>query len=393
MSPADKIPLLDLRAQFATIKDEIMAPVERIFEQQSFILGPWVENAEKDLAAYLRVPHAIGVSSGTDALLLSLMALGVGPGDAVLTTPFTFFATVGSIVRLGAEPVFADIDPESFNLDPRQAARALERPEVAGRVKVMIPVHLFGQPADMYPLMTLAQDHGLAVVEDAAQAIGAHYPGPGGKLMAAGSMGSTGCFSFFPSKNLGGAGDGGLITTCDDELAEKLRSMRTHGSHPREKYRHLWVGGNFRLDALQAAVVQAKLPHLDDWSRGRRANAERYDQLLEQAGLVEKGLVRPPVRCWPEQPQSHVFNQYVVRVKERDRLMAALLEAGIGCAVYYPLPLHLQECFAHLGGKEGDLPVAEQAAREVLALPVYPELTPAQQERVVGVMADFYRGR
>ncbi len=391
MSPADKIPLLDLKAQFAAIKDEIMAPVERIFEQQSFILGSWVENAEKDLAAYLEVPHAIGVSSGTDALLLSLMALGVGPGDAVLTTPFTFFATVGSIVRLGAEPVFADIDPESFNLDPEQAARALEA--ASGRVKAMIPVHLFGQPAEMYPLMTLAQDHGLAVVEDAAQAIGARYPGPAGGLKPVGSMGSTGCFSFFPSKNLGGAGDGGLVTTCDDELARKLRSMRTHGSHPREKYRHLWVGGNFRLDALQAAVVQAKLPHLEDWSQARRDNAGRYDQLLEQAGLVEKGLVRPPLRCWPHQPQSHVFNQYVVRVKERDRLMAALQEAGIGCAVYYPLPLHLQECFAYLGGKEGDLPAAEQAAREVLALPVYPELTPAQQERVVGVMADFYRGR
>ena len=391
MSPADKIPLLDLKAQFAAIKDEIMAPVERIFEQQSFILGPWVEDAEKELAAYLEVPHAIGVSSGTDALLLSLMALGVGPGDAVLTTPFTFFATVGSIVRLGAYPVFADIDPESFNLDPGQAARALEA--ASGRVKAMIPVHLFGQPADMYPLMTLAQDHGLAVVEDAAQAIGARYPGPAGGLKPVGSMGSTGCFSFFPSKNLGGAGDGGLVTTCDDELAQKLRSMRTHGSHPREKYRHLWVGGNFRLDALQAAVVQAKLPHLEDWSQARRDNAGRYDRLLEQAGLLEKGLVRPPLRCWPEQPQSHVFNQYVVRVKERDRLVAALQEAGIGCAVYYPLPLHLQECFAHLGGKEGDLPVAEQAAREVLALPVYPELTPAQQERVVGVMADFYRGR
>jgi dTDP-4-amino-4,6-dideoxygalactose transaminase len=385
------VPLLDLKAQFAQIKDEVLPRVQEVFEQQAFILGPHVNRAEEELAAYLGAPHAVGVSSGTDALLLSLMALEVGPGDGVVTTPFTFFATAGSIVRLGALPLFADIDPDTYNLDPAEVERLLGRDDLPARPKAMIPVHLFGQPAEMARLNGLAEKHGLAVVEDAAQAIGAAYPPPaGGAPVKCGNLGHTGCFSFFPSKNLGGAGDGGLITCADDDLAVKLRSMRTHGSHPKEKYRHLWVGGNFRLDAVQAAVVSAKLPHLDDWSAARRANAARYGGLLEQAGLLSRGQVSPPLVSWPDLPQAHVFNQYVVRVQDRPGLMRHLAGRGIGHAVYYPTPLHLAECFAGLGHRPGDMPHAEKAAGEVLALPVFPELTEEQQATVVQAIKDFY---
>ncbi len=387
----EPVPLLDLKAQFATIKDQVMPLVEQVFQEQSFILGPHVARIEEALADYLQVEHALGVSSGTDALLLSLMALGVGPGHGVVTTPFTFFATVGSIARLGAVPLLADIDPLTYNLDPDRVARLLESKELPAEPKALVPVHLFGQPAEMDPLLELARSHGLAVVEDAAQAIGARYPSQKAKEpLAVGGLGTTGCFSFFPSKNLGAAGDGGLITCRDDELARRLRSMRTHGSHPKEKYRHIHLGGNFRLDAVQAAVIQAKLPHLDQWSAARRANAARYDQMFRDAGLVERELVSLPHRAWPQVESSHVFNQYVVRVEDRDGLMQRLREERIGHAVYYPVPLHLAECFAHLGYRQGDFPRAEQAAGQVLALPVYPELEPAQQERVVGVIADFY---
>ncbi len=384
------VPLLDLKAQFAAIRDEVMPRVAEVFEQQAFVLGPHVARVEEELARYLGVPHALGVSSGTDALLLSLMALGVGPGHGVVTTPFTFFATVGSIVRLGAVPLFADIDPDTYNLDPAKVEELLARGDLPARPKAMIPVHLFGQPADMGPLMELANRYGLMVVEDAAQAIGAVYPRTDGGRQNLGSIGDTGCFSFFPSKNLGGAGDGGLITCRDGELAEKLRSMRTHGSHPKEKYRHLYVGGNFRLDAVQAAVISAKLPHLDKWSAARRANAADYDRLFAQSGLLDRGQVSLPFRAWPEVEQSHVFNQYVVRVQDRAGLMRRLGEAKIGHAVYYPTPLHLAECFSNLGYQPGDLPVAEKAAAEVLALPIYPELTMEQKERVVEVIRDFY---
>jgi len=392
MSQADqiKVPMLDLQAQFASVRGEIMPRVQEIFEKQSFILGPAVSGVEAELADYLGVKCAVGVSSGTDALLLALMALGVGPGDGVITTPFTFFATVGSIVRLGATPLFADIDPVSFNIDPAQVERLLAS-DLPVKPKALIPVHLFGQPADMTPLLELAQAHDLKVVEDAAQAIGCSHATAGHERPTMiGGLGHAGCFSFFPSKNLGGAGDGGLVTTNDEELGRRMLSMRAHGSHPNEKYRHVYVGGNFRLDALQAVVVSAKLPHLDDWSRARRANAADYRRLLTEAGLVERGLVAPPVELWPENWRGHIYNQFVPRVKERDGLLAALGAAGVGCAVYYPIPMHLLECFAYLGGREGQLPVAEQASREVLALPVYPELTMAQKERVVQVIADFY---
>lgn len=384
------VPLLDLKAQFRAIKDEVLAVVPQVFEEQAFILGPHVAEAEKELAAYLAVPHALGVSSGTDALLLSLMALGVGPGDGVVTTPFTFFATVGSIVRLGAVPLLADINPATYNLDPPQVAALLERPDLPAKPKAMVPVHLFGQPADMTPLMTIARAYNLLVVEDAAQAIGVTYPGPAGPARI-GSIGHTGAFSFFPSKNLGGAGDGGLITCLDPELAARLRSMRTHGSHPNEKYRHIYVGGNFRLDAVQAAVIRVKLKYLDQWSAARRANAADYDRLFADSGLVDKGLVSLPQRAWPDRPTTHVFNQYVIRVQDRDSLACSLGQAKIGNAVYYPIPMHLLECFANLGGKPGDLPVAEQTAREVLAIPIYPELTMQQKQRVVEVIANHYK--
>jgi dTDP-4-amino-4,6-dideoxygalactose transaminase len=384
------VPLLDLKAQFATIKDEIMPRVSEVFEQQAFILGPHVAQVEDELASYLKVPHAIGVTSGTDALLLSLMALGVGPGHGVVTTPFTFFATVGSIVRLGAVPLFADIDPDTYNLDPAKVEELIERDDLPARPKIMIPVHLFGQAADMTPLMELANKHGLMVVEDAAQTIGAVHPRQGGTTETVGSIGDTGCFSFFPSKNLGCAGDGGLITCQDDELAVKLKSMRTHGSHPREKYRHLYVGGNFRLDAVQAAVISAKLPHLDAWSAARRQNAADYDRMFTESGLLDRGQVSLPFRAWPEVAESHVFNQYVIRVQDRAGLMQRLGEAKVGHAVYYPTPLHLAECFASLGYEPGDLPIAERAASEVLAIPIYPELTMQQKERVVEVIREYY---
>jgi dTDP-4-amino-4,6-dideoxygalactose transaminase len=382
---------LDLKAQFATLKEELMPVVSEVFAEQGFILGPRVAKMEEEFASYLGVKHAVGVSSGSDALILSLMALGIGPGDGVITTPFTFFATAGAVVRLGAMPLFADIDPDTYNLDPQQVARLLERQDLPAPAKALIPVHLFGQPVDMAPLMELAQNHGLYVIEDAAQAIGAAYPDPaGGSSLQVGAMGHTGCFSFFPSKNLGAAGDGGLITCMDDDLGAKIRSMRTHGSHPQEKYRHLYVGGNFRLDSLQGAVLSVKLRHLEEWSAARRKNAAEYNRLFAESGLVEKGLVGTPKRVWPDLEQSHIYNQYVIRAQDRDGLMAALKEAGIGFAVYYPTPMHLLECFAFLGGRPGDFPVAEKASQEVLALPVYPELTPEQQQRVVQVIQDFY---
>lgn len=389
--PAEKmpVPLLDLKAQFDSIKPQVMAAVEQVFDNQGFILGPTVAQAEKTLAQYLGVPEAIGVSSGSDALLLSLMGLGVGPGDGVITTPFTFFATAGAVYRLGARPIFADIDPEDFNLDPAKVEELLAGP-LPAKPKAIIPVHLFGQPARMDRIMELARAHGLAVVEDAAQAIGARYPGAAG-VAPVGGLGDTGCFSFFPSKNLGAAGDGGLITASDPELAAKLRSMRTHGSHPKEKYRHIYVGGNFRLDAMQAAVIMAKLPRLSDWSDARRKNAGDYDRMFADSGLVNKGLIKTPKRLWPETAESHVYNQYVLRARDRDGLLKHLQGDKIGCAVYYPTPLHMLECFADLGYRAGDLPVAEAAAGEVIAIPVYPELSPAQKERVVEAIAAFYR--
>jgi dTDP-4-amino-4,6-dideoxygalactose transaminase len=367
------VPLLDLRAQFQTIRGEVMAAVERVFESQHFILGPEVEAFEKDAAEYCQIKHAIGCGSGSDALLLALTALGVGPGDEVVTASFSFFATAGSIARLGARPVFVDISPDDFNIDPNLIERA-----ITPRAKAILPVHLFGQCAEMDAIREVADRHNLPVVEDAAQAIGAGYC-----ERRAGAMGSVGCFSFFPSKNLGGAGEGGLMTTDDDDLAEKLRLLRVHGMRP--KYYHKVVGVNSRLDALQAAVLGVKLKYLDRWSDARRRNAEHYDKLFAEAGVEE--VTTPAVR--PN--RRHIFNQYTIRCSRRDELMDFLKRRGVGSEIYYPAPLHLQECFAHLGYKPGDLPATERASRECLSLPIYPELTEEMRQYVVEKIAEFYR--
>lgn len=358
-----KIPLLDLKAQYEPIREEIHEAVSRVLESQRFILGPEVEALERDVAAYCQCAHGVGVSSGTDALLISLMAIDTKPGDEVITTPFTFFATAGSIARLGARPVFADIDPATFNIDPAQIERVL-----TPRTRAIIPVHLYGQTADMDPILEIAQARGLFVIEDAAQAIGAEYQG-----RRAGSMGHFGCFSFFPSKNLGGFGDGGMVTTNSAKLADRLQLLRNHGYHP--QYYNKVVGGNFRLDALQAAVLRVKLRRLDGWIESRRRNAEIYRQLFRKAGLT--GPEDPSVGLPVEAPgRRHVYNQFVIRTRRRNRLMRRLKEAGISCEIHYPLPMHLQECFHHLGYSQGDFPAGEHAAACTLALPIYPELKP-----------------
>lgn len=372
---AISVPLLDLKAQYAQIKDKILAAVHEVLESQHFILGPKVVECEEQIARYCGCAHAVGVSSGSDALLISMMAEGIGPGDEVITTPYTFFATVGSIVRLGATPVFVDIDPVTYNLDCAQI-----EPRITPRTKAIMPVHLYGQCAEMEPLLEVAGRHGLVVIEDAAQAIGAEYHG-----RRAGSMGDYGCFSFFPSKNLGAGGDGGIVTTQDAGRAEKLRVLRMHGSKP--KYYHSLVGGNFRLDALQAAIVSAKLPYLDKWSAARQANAHRYRRLFASSGLVADGKIVLP----QEAPsRRHIYNQFVIRVERRNELQTYLREHRVGTEIYYPVPLHLQECFAALGYHEGDFPCSEAAARETLALPIYPELTDEQAAYVVQTIASFY---
>jgi dTDP-4-amino-4,6-dideoxygalactose transaminase len=370
-----QVPLLDLKAQYRTIKAEIDQAVTEVFESQYFILGPKVQQCEELLAQYCRCPHAVGVSSGTDALLIALMAEGIGAGHEVITTAHSFFATAGAIARTGAKPVFVDIDPATYNVRPDLIEAA-----ITPHTRAVIPVHLFGQMADMDPITEIAKRHNLIVIEDAAQSVGSEYKG-----RRAGSIGHYGCFSFFPSKNLGAAGDGGLVTTQDPARIEQLRTFRAHGS--KVKYFHKYVGGNFRLDALQAAVVSVKLPHLDGWTAGRQANAARYNELFRKAGLVDRGLVHCPV----EAPQRrHIYNQYVVRVQRRDDLQKHLTQAGIGNEIYYPVPFHLQECFSYLGGKVGDFPASEAAANNTVALPVYPELSSAQQEYVVQTIAAFY---
>ena len=375
------VPLLDLKAQYKTIRDEIRPVVDEIFESQYFILGPQVQKCEELVAAYCQCPHAVGVSSGSDALIIALMAEDIGPGDEVITTPYTFFATVGAIARVGAAPVFVDIDPVTFNMDMKQVAEA-----VTPATKAVIPVHLYGQMADMDPLMAIAAKHRLIVIEDAAQAIGAEYKG-----RRAGSIGDYGCFSFFPSKNLGGAGDGGIVTMRDKAKADRVRMLRNHGMEP--KYYHKFVGGNFRLDALQAGVINVKLPHLDSWSEGRQANARTYDRLFSEAGLVP-GKVRLPAHPHADPKKKsdhrHIFNQNVIRVEDRDALRAHLTGRGVGCEIYYPVPLHLQDCFACLGHQKGDFPFSEKAADETLALPIYPELTDEQQACVVNCIKEFY---
>jgi len=372
-----KVPLLDLKKQYQQIKAEILAATQEVYESQYFILGPKVEALEKEIAAYCGVKHAVGVSSGTDALLIALMAAGVGPGDSVITSPYTFFATAGAIARVGARPVFADIDLQTYNMDPGKLEDCLSDP-AGSRPKAVIPVHLYGQCADMEPILAAAARHRLVVIEDAAQAIGAVY-----RERQAGSMGACGCFSFFPSKNLGAFGDGGMVTTASAEMDEKLRVLRVHGSKP--KYYHQTIGGNFRLDALQAAIVAVKLKYLDGWTEARRLNAARYRELFLSAGLED--VVKLPL----EKEQRHIYNQFVISVAgKRDELRRFLDGAGIGTEVYYPVPLHLQECFAYLGYQPGDFPAAEYAAEHTIALPIYPELSPDQQAYVVETIRKFF---
>ncbi|MDW7760047.1 MAG: DegT/DnrJ/EryC1/StrS family aminotransferase [Acidobacteriota bacterium] len=378
-----KVPLLDLKAQYAGIRDDIRRAVDEVMDSQYFILGPKVEELEHRIAEYSGTEHAVGVSSGTDALLAALMAADVGPGDEVITTPFTFFSTAGAVSRLGARPVFVDIDPVTFNMDPAKIAGA-----VSPRTKALIPIHLFGQCADMDPILEAARASGLCVIEDAAQSIGAEY-----KEKRAGSMGHMGIFSFFPSKNLGGFGDGGMVVTRDEALREKLEMIRVHGSKP--KYFHKIVGANFRLDALQAAVLIVKLGHLDAWSKKRRENAAIYDAGFAESGLVAAGHVVTPVAVYREggDVNHHIYNQYTIRTTDRERrdaLRAFLAENGIGAEIYYPVPLHLQECFRDLGYKEGDFPESEAASARVLSLPIYPELTAEQQQYVVRKIAEFF---
>lgn len=369
-----RIPLLDLTAQYSAIRGEIEEAVRRVFQSQQFILGPDVAALEQEVAAYCGVEHAVGCGSGTDALLLALRALGIGPGDEVLTTPFTFFATGGAIANVGARPVFADIDPASFNLDPAQAREVLEK---RPRVRAILPVHLYGLCADMDPLLEMARRRGIPVIEDAAQAIGAEYCG-----RRAGSMGAIGCFSFFPTKNLGGAGEGGILTTHDAALAERLRALRVHGS--RLRYYHDEVGTNSRLDTLQAAVLRVKLRHLEEWTARRIALAETYRQTFRRLGT--------PVRVpeLPAYPARHVYHQFVIRAPRRDRLREFLAANGIGAEIYYPLPLHRQKCFDALGYTEGSFPESERAAREVLALPIYPELSAADVGEVCSTIHRFF---
>jgi dTDP-4-amino-4,6-dideoxygalactose transaminase len=344
-----------------------------VLESQHFILGPKVDQCEKAIAIYSQCSYAIGMSSGSDALLACLMAENIGPGDEVITTPYTFFATAGAIARLGAIPVFADIDPETYNLDP---AGILAK--ITPKTRAIIPVHLYGQMADMDAVMRVANEHGIAVIEDAAQAIGAEDKG-----RRAGSIGHYGCFSFFPSKNLGAAGDGGMVVTSDPIRAEKLRILRGHGSKP--KYHHKVIGGNFRLDAIQAAIVSAKLPYLDRWTAARQRNAKYYNQLLAETGL--------PIGLPAVVTDRHIFNQYVIRVAGRDELQTHLQKSGIGTEVYYPVPMHLQECFTYLGHTLGAFPESERAAKETLALPIHPELTESQAQFVVGCIREFFASR
>jgi dTDP-4-amino-4,6-dideoxygalactose transaminase len=364
-----QVPLLDLKAQYQTIKDEIAPAINDVCESQAFALGPAVAKFEKEVAAYCGIKHAIGVSSGTDALLVSLMALGVQPGDEVITSPFTFFATAGCIARLGAKPVFVDVDPDSYNIDPAGIEERLTE-----KTRAIIPVHLFGQIARMESTMEIARRHNLAVVEDAAQAIGASRDG-----IQAGSFGDCGCFSFYPTKNLGAFGDGGLVTTNNDQLADQIRVLRDHGQKPRYFYRV--IGGNFRLDGIQGAVLNVKLKYLDQWNEKRRQNAAIYDRLFADSPVKTPRIDAGNV-C--------IYHQYTVTVPERDRLQAFLADNGIGSAVFYPKPLHLQDCFSDLGYHPGDMPIAEKLCNEVLSLPVYPELLREQIEYTARTVLEFY---
>ncbi len=388
-----RVPLLDLKPQYLSLKKELDEAVLRVAESQYFILGPEVQKMEEEFCSYLKCKHAIGVSSGTDALLLALMAINIKPGDEVIVPTYSFFATAGVVSRLNAVPVLTDIDPVTYNLDPDDVKR-----KVTPKTKAIIPVHLYGQCADMQPVMEIAKKHNLKVIEDGAQAIGAEYKD--GKC--AGTIGDIGCFSFFPSKNLGCYGDGGLVVTNDDELAHSLRIKRVHGGEP--KYYHKVIGGNFRLDALQAAVLRVKLPHLNSWSEKRRENAEKYNSFFIEAGLAEETgkinfddnnkilLPKAIYKDINELKNYHIYNQYIIRVQERDSLREFLLNNEIGCEIYYPVPFHQQECFADLGYNDGDFPISETAGATTLALPIYPELSAGQQQFVVDKIKEFITG-
>lgn len=385
-----EVPLLDLKGQYHALKSELLPVIEKVCASQHFILGAYVRELEQRVAAYSQSPHGIGVSSGTDALLVALMALDIGPGDEVITTPYTFFATGGTVARVGARPVYVDIDAATYNISAAavqafidghcdlKGGKLINR-RSGGHVKALMPVHLYGQVADMKPLMEIAQRCHLKVIEDAAQAIGSEY----GDGRRAGSIGDIGCFSFFPSKNLGAFGDAGMCIANDPELAQRLHVLRVHGGKP--KYFHAVIGGNFRIDELQAAVLCVKLHHLDSWTEARQRNATFYDQAFARAGLDAR--VKLPVAV-PR--HRHIYNQYVIRVGERDRLKAHLSEWSVGTEIYYPVSLHMQKCFAYLGYKEGDCPQSERAARETLALPIYPELRQEQLQYVVDTIARFY---
>jgi len=372
-----KVPLLDLKLQYSEIKNEIKSAIDEVMDSQYFILGPKVEELENEISRYCGVKYAVGVSSGTDALLISLMSLDIKPDDIVITTPYSFFATAGVIVRLGAKPVFVDIEPNTYNLDPDKLEEVLKK-QPKYKSKCIIPVHLYGQCADMDRISAQARKYNVKIIEDAAQSIGAKD-----KEKSSGTMGDMGCFSFFPSKNLGCFGDGGMVITNNENLAEKIKILRVHGSKP--KYYHSLVGGNFRLDALQAAVLIVKLKYLADWTKKRQQNASTYNQLFEKNKLV--GLVRVPFVS-PE--NFHIYNQYIIRVQRRDELLKFLKEQDIGTEIYYPVPFHLQPCFSPLGYREGDFPEAEKASKETMAIPIYPELTVEQQEYVVMKIKEFY---
>lgn len=368
-----EVPLLDLDAQYRPLRDDLLAAIVRVCDAQAFILGPEVEGLEREMASFLEVDHAVGVSSGTDALIAALMAAGVGRGDEVVTSTYSFFATAGSIARLGARPVLVDIDPRTYNLDPAAAAAV-----IGPRTRAILPVHLFGQSADLAPIVEAASAGGVAIIEDAAQAVGARY-----QDRFVGTIGEGGCFSFFPSKNLGAFGDGGLVVSRDVALADRVRLLRGHGAQP--KYYHRIIGGNFRLDAVQAAVLRVKLPWLASWTAARRANASRYSALFAAAGLADRiGLPHETPSCF------HVYNQFVVRTPHRDELRAHLAAFGVATEIYYPVPFHMQECFSYLEHRPGEFPHAEAAARETMALPIYPGLTEAQQAHVVEGMRTFF---
>jgi len=375
------IPLLDLNFQHQPLQEEIAKAISQVIESNAFIMGPDVGKLESRIAEYCKTRFAVGVSSGTDALLIALMALEIGPGDEVITTPYTFFATAGSIARTGAYPIFVDIDPVTYNIDPAKIEE-----KITARTKALLPVHLYGQCADSDALLEIAKNHKLSVIEDAAQSLGAQYQDG----RRAGNMGDLGCFSFFPTKNLGCFGDGGMVVTNNQDLHEKLEILRVHGSRP--KYYHQRVGGNFRLDSLQAAVLNVKLPHLEDWHRQRRENAANYENLFRSTHLVKDNKVGLPAAVYADSGvvNHHIYNQFVIRVAERDTLRDYLREKGVSTEVYYPVPLHLQHCFQYLGYKKGDFPESEKAARETLALPIFPGLKQSQQEYVVAQIASFF---